>query len=102
MVHATAVRLSLGLALVAAVAPIQVFADVPAPTPAVAARHDGAHDFDFEIGTWKTHLRRLAHPLSGSDAWVEYDGVTLVRKVWDGRPTWWSSRSRGPAARSRR
>ncbi|WP_233510833.1 hypothetical protein [Dyella psychrodurans] len=46
---------------------------------------DGAHDFDFEIGTWKTHLTRLLHPLSGSHAWATYDGTTVVRKVWDGR-----------------
>jgi hypothetical protein len=59
----------------------------PAPgaaaTPAPA--RDGQHDFDFEIGTWKTHLKRLLHPLSGSDAWAEYEGTTTVRKVWDGR-----------------
>ncbi|HJW05545.1 MAG TPA: hypothetical protein VJ527_03530 [Rhodanobacter sp.] len=46
---------------------------------------DGQHDFDFEIGTWRTHLKRLAHPLSGSDEWMEYEGVTTVRKVWNGR-----------------
>jgi hypothetical protein len=46
---------------------------------------DGQHDFDFEIGTWKTHLKRLLHPLTGSTTWVEYDGTTVVRKVWDGR-----------------
>lgn len=46
---------------------------------------DGQHDFDFEIGVWKTHLRRLVHPLSGSSTWVECDGNTVVRKVWDGR-----------------
>jgi hypothetical protein len=50
-----------------------------------AAPRDGQHDFDFEIGTWKTHLRRLVHPLSGSNEWTEYDGVTTVRKVWNGR-----------------
>ena len=43
------------------------------------------HDFDFEIGTWHTHLRRLLHPLSGSASWVDYDGTSVVRKVWDGR-----------------
>lgn len=48
-------------------------------------QRDGQHDFDFEIGTWKTHLRRLLRPLTGSTAWVEYDGTTVVRKVWDGR-----------------
>jgi hypothetical protein len=51
----------------------------------VAERRDGQHDFDFEIGVWKTHLRRLAHPLTGSTTWVELDGTTVVRKVWDGR-----------------
>jgi hypothetical protein len=49
------------------------------------ARRDGQHDFDFEIGTWKTHLKRLTQPLSGSKTWVEYEGTTVVRKVWDGR-----------------
>jgi hypothetical protein len=44
----------------------------------------GEHDFDFEIGTWKTHLRRLLKPLTGSTTWVEYDGTTVVRKVWEG------------------
>jgi hypothetical protein len=32
---------------------------------------DGQHDFDFEIGAWKTHLRRLLHPLTGSTTWLE-------------------------------
>ena len=54
------------------------------PQPAFAAR-DGQHDFDFEIGTWKTHLWRLQHPLSGSNIWVEYEGTSVVRKVWNGR-----------------
>ena len=49
------------------------------------AQRDGSHDFDFEIGTWKTHLRRLVHPLTGSTTWVEYDGTTVVRKVWNGK-----------------
>ena len=51
----------------------------------VVERGDGQHDFDFEIGTWKTHLRRLVHPLSGSTTWVEYQGTTVVRRVLDGR-----------------
>src|SRR6266480_153659 len=52
------------------------------PAPAV---RDGQHDFDFEIGTWKTHLKRLLHPLTGSTTWVDYEGTTVVRNVWDGR-----------------
>ena len=46
---------------------------------------DGQHDFDFEIGTWKTHVKRLVHPLTGSTTWVECDGTSVVRKVWDGK-----------------
>ena len=46
---------------------------------------DGQHDFDSEIGTWETHLRRLVHPLTGSTTWIEYEGTTVVRKVWNGR-----------------
>lgn len=49
------------------------------------AIHDGQHDFDFEIGTWKTQLKRLVKPLSGSTEWVEYTGTTVVTKVWDGK-----------------
>jgi hypothetical protein len=49
------------------------------------ARRDGQHDFDFEIGVWKTHLKRLLHPLTGSSGWVELDGTSVVRKIWNGR-----------------
>jgi hypothetical protein len=60
--------------------------DTSRPTPlATPTERDGQHDFDFEIGTWKTHLSRLLHPLTGSKTWVEYDGTTVVRKVWNGR-----------------
>jgi hypothetical protein len=53
--------------------------------PPVPAPRDGQRDFDFEIGTWRTHLSRRLHPLTGSTTWVEYDGTTVVRKVWNGR-----------------
>jgi len=54
-------------------------------TQPAAVERDGQHDFDFEIGTWKTHVSRLLHPLTGSTTWVEYDGTSLDRKVWNGR-----------------
>ena len=49
------------------------------------AERDGQHDFDFEIGTWKIHLKRLKDRLAGSTTWVEFDGTTVTRRVWDGR-----------------
>jgi hypothetical protein len=58
---------------------------------------DGQHDFDFEIGTWKTHLRRLLRPLTGSTTWVEYEGTTVVRKVWHGRANLVELVADGPA-----
>ena len=59
-------------------------AESAAASSARAAEHDGQHDFDFEIGTWKTHLRRLLRPLTGSTEWVEMNGTTVVRPVWGG------------------
>jgi hypothetical protein len=53
--------------------------------PQAATPRDGQHDFDFEIGTWKVHLKRLMHPLTGSTTWVEFDGTVVARKIWDGR-----------------
>jgi hypothetical protein len=57
----------------------------PDSAEGAALPRDGQHDFDFEIGVWKTRLKRLVHPLSGSDEWVAYEGTTTVRKVWGGR-----------------
>jgi hypothetical protein len=54
-------------------------ADTPAPTPP----HDGAHDFDFLIGDWKAHVRRLPDRLVGSNKWIEYDGISRHKKLLD-------------------
>jgi hypothetical protein len=68
----------------------QALAQEPLGTSQASAQHvlaarDGQHDFDFEIGTWKSHLSRLLHPLTGSSTWVQYDGTSIVRKIWNGR-----------------
>lgn len=49
------------------------------------AQPDGKHDFDPLVGTWRARLRILAHPLSGSNTWVEYEGTQITRKIWGGR-----------------
>ena len=56
-----------------------------AAAPQAATLRDGQHDFDWDIGRWQVHMRRLLHPLTGSTTWVEYTGTDIVRKVWDGR-----------------
>jgi uncharacterized protein DUF1579 len=59
------------------------------PLPATAqpspSARDGAHDFDFNVGVWKSQIRRTANPLSGGDQVVELNGTVTVRKVWGGR-----------------
>ena len=72
------------------------------PAPAQqnpAAERDGQHDFDFEIGTWHTRLSRLQNPLTGSKTWVEYEGTSVVRKVWNGRANLVELDVSGPAGR---
>jgi hypothetical protein len=62
-----------------------------------ATLRDGQHDFDFEIGTWKIHLKRLLHPLTGSSAWVEFDGTVVARALWDGRANMDEFEADGPS-----
>jgi hypothetical protein len=67
------------------------------PVQAQVQLRDGSHDFDFEIGTWKTHISRLQHPLTGSTTWVEYDNTSVVRKIWNGRANMVELEVDGPA-----
>ena len=46
-----------------------------------APQRDGSHDFDFLIGDWKAHVRRLPDRLVGSTQWVEYDGISNHKKL---------------------
>ena len=46
---------------------------------------DGSHDYDFNIGTWHTHIRRISDPFSPSPTSIELNGTVTVRMVWDGR-----------------
>jgi len=57
----------------------------------------GQHDFDFELGSWKTHVKRLVHPLTGSNTWVEYEGTSVVRKIWGGHANLVELEVGGPA-----
>jgi hypothetical protein len=74
------------LVLIALFAPAAVSAQsaagaAPNETPAL---RDGQHDFDFQIGTWKYHLSRLDHPLTGSKNWIEYEGTGVCRPILNG------------------
>jgi len=51
--------------------------------PANLPGRDGSHDFDFLIGDWKAHVRRLPDRLNNSTLWVEYDGISNHHKLLD-------------------
>jgi hypothetical protein len=55
----------------------------PPAVPAPAAPRDGSHDFDFLIGDWKAHVKRLPDRLVGSNKWIEYDGISNHKKLLD-------------------
>lgn len=65
--------------------------------PETLRARDGQHDFDFEIGTWKTRMSRLLQPLSGSKTWADYEGTSVARKVWDGRANLLELEVEGPS-----
>jgi hypothetical protein len=67
------------LAVVMLLPCLQASAEPPQP----ALRRDGAHDFDFLIGDWKAHVKRLPERLVGSTHWIEYDGISRHKKLLD-------------------
>jgi hypothetical protein len=71
----------------------------PADPPAATAVRDGSHDFDFEFGDWTMQLKRLVKPLSGSKDWVEYQGSSVVHRIWGGAANVGEIDISGPAGR---
>jgi hypothetical protein len=69
------------------------------PKAAAAAVRDGQHDFDFYIGKWKVHNRRLMKPLTGSTEWVEFEGTSFARAVWNGRANMDEFEGKAPTGR---
>ena len=69
----------------------------PLTAPCLAAETGDSHDFDFNFGVWKTHVSRLVHPLGGSSTWAEYEGTSVVTKIWGGRANILELEVDGPA-----
>ena len=57
----------------------------PAAITKPEAVPDNSHGFDYEAGSWKIHLKKRLNPLTGSNTWVEFDGTSVTRRLWDGR-----------------
>ena len=44
----------------------------------------GLHDFDFLVGSWRVHHRRLKQRLADSTEWVAFEGTCTMRPLMDG------------------
>jgi hypothetical protein len=85
----------------ATVASLFVLACLSLVRPAHAARQqrDGSHDFDWEVGVWKTHLRVLRQNSDGTAAWVTYEGTSNVIPIWNCRADMVQLEATGPGGR---
>jgi hypothetical protein len=79
----------LGIATVAIlvatlVAPAEARAPQENPAGTQAAAVSGLHDFDFLLGNWTAHHRRLKARLVKSTEWVEFEGTLSTRPLMEG------------------
>ena len=51
---------------------------------ATETSHDGARDFDFLMGSWTVHNRRLRDRLKGSTTWDEFEATSAARPLLGG------------------
>jgi hypothetical protein len=49
-----------------------------------ASSTSSVHDFDFLMGTWHMHNRRLRERLAGCDEWDEFEATSVARPLLDG------------------
>jgi len=72
--------------MIVCMAVLMLTATTGAGGASTTSSNDGQHDFDWEFGTWRSDVRVLADPLSGSeDEWVRFEGTTVVRPLMDRR-----------------
>ncbi|WP_343786787.1 hypothetical protein [Dokdonella soli] len=70
-------------AVMGSVTPAYASQDVP-QTAQAAPNLTGLHDFDFLVGEWHGHHRKLKERLANSHEWVEFEGTLSMRKLMDG------------------
>ncbi len=46
---------------------------------------DTSHDFDFNYGTWTTHIKSLQQPAKGPASWDALTGTVALRKIMERR-----------------
>jgi hypothetical protein len=71
-------------AVLGAAAGVNAAQDKP-PEQTAPSDLSGVHDFDFLVGEWRVHSRRLKERLAGSNEWEEFEGSIVSRRMMDGR-----------------
>jgi hypothetical protein len=67
---------------------------------APAVSRSGAHDFDWEIGTWATTVKIRRNPLTGEvPQWVDYAGTSIVKPLLDARANFVELSVAGPSGK---
>lgn len=77
--------LALALASCAALTPLTCFSQTSERDRTMAeTTYSELHDFDFLVGHWKVHHRRLKQRLAGSHEWLEFEGTSVLQKTMGG------------------
>lgn len=97
--HTTAIAITVTGVVACAEAPLPAGAGPDTASSFHQAPVGTPHDFDFEHGVWRTSLRRLLQPLSGSQQWAEYTGISNVHALLDGRANLVELQVAGPHGR---
>jgi hypothetical protein len=82
-------RVSIGVCLCVALAPPAV--SVAQSSPGLAGGKNqaegvvpGLHDFDFLVGHWRVHHRKLKARLANNHEWIEFDGTLFSQPLMGG------------------
>ena len=54
------------------------------PSLVTATTRDGRHDWDFLLGTWRTHYMRLSKILQHDHTWFPCSGTSTITPFWKG------------------
>jgi hypothetical protein len=76
-------RIALVAGVFAAVTNAHATQDTP-KAPEGTPNLSGLHDFDFLVGSWRVHHRRLKERLANSSEWVAFEGTCTMRPLMEG------------------
>lgn len=80
-IHASAASVLVGFA---ALTSLSTDAAQDTPTAAKTVDLSGLHDFDFLVGEWRVHSRKLKERLVGSQEWEEFGGTVRSMPMMNG------------------